>query len=261
MRLPLPGIPLLARANARFALSVAMFAAGLACVQVTSAQSLTPPAHEQDHVAGWLHDHLFGKRPTPRPGKKPVVQLGPRPYYLVDDLEPGALKDKLLSCAEGPFEVSDFSIGHRGAALQFPEHTKESYLAAARMGAGIIECDATFTKDRQLVCRHDQCDLHTTTNILAISELAAKCRRPFVPYDAATDAPASAECCTSDLTLAEFKSLCGTMDGSNPKATTPEAFLSGTPTFRTDLYATCGTLVTHAESIQIIGSHANCMGL
>ena len=24
----------------------------------------------------------------------------------------------------------------------------------------------TFTKDRELVCRHAQCDLHTTTNIL-----------------------------------------------------------------------------------------------
>ena len=76
---------------------------------------------------------------------------------------------------KGPFRESDFSIGHRGAPLQFPEHTKESYEAAARMGAGILECDVTFTKDRQLVCRHSQCDLHTTTNILAIPALAAKC--------------------------------------------------------------------------------------
>jgi glycerophosphoryl diester phosphodiesterase len=34
------------------------------------------------------------------------------------------------------------------------------------MGAGILECDVTFTRDRELVCRHAQCDLHTTTNIL-----------------------------------------------------------------------------------------------
>ena len=34
------------------------------------------------------------------------------------------------------------------------------------MGAGIVECDVTFTKDKQLVCRHAQNDLHTTTNIL-----------------------------------------------------------------------------------------------
>jgi glycerophosphoryl diester phosphodiesterase len=169
-------------------------------------------------------------------------------------MDESALKSTLLQCADGPFAPSDFSIGHRGAALQFPEHTKESYLAAARMGAGIIECDVTFTQDRQLVCRHSQCDLHTTTNILAIPELAAKCRKPFTPYDAATNTPAAAECCTSDLTLAEFKSLCGKMDASNPNATTPEQFLGGTSSFRTDLYATCGSLLTHAESIELISS-------
>ena len=41
------------------------------------------------------------------------------------------------------------------------------------------------------------------------------------------------------------------MDASNSNALTPEAFLGGTPSFRTDLYATCGTLLTHAESIEL----------
>ena len=114
------------------------------------------------------------------------IQLGPRPFFLVDDLEDGPLKDKLASCSEGPFKPTDFSIGHRGAALQFPEHTRESYEAAARMGAGIVECDVTFTADLELVCRHAQNDLHTTTNILT-TPLAAKCTQPFVPatFDAA----------------------------------------------------------------------------
>src|SRR5262245_13509565 len=80
-------------------------------------------------------------------------QLGPRPFYLVEKMKDGPLKSALKQC-NGPFRRTDFSIGHRGAALQFPEHTKESYEAAARMGAGVIECDVTFTKDRQLVCRH-----------------------------------------------------------------------------------------------------------
>ena len=84
------------------------------------------------------------------------VQLGPRPFYLVDNMDAGSLKNKLASCSNGPFKTSDFSIGHRGAALQFPEHTAESYRAAAREGAGIIECDVTFTKDKKLVCRHSQ---------------------------------------------------------------------------------------------------------
>jgi glycerophosphoryl diester phosphodiesterase len=180
------------------------------------------------------------------------VQLGPRPYYLVDDIDESELKTTLQQCAR-PFAATDFSIGHRGAALQFPEHTRESYQAAARMGAGILECDATFTKDRQLVCRHAQCDLHTTTNVLAVPELAAKRTAPFTPADPQAGTEASATCCTSDLTLAEFKTLQGKMDASDASATTVEDYLGGTATWRTDLYAP-GTPMTHAESIELFKS-------
>ena len=48
------------------------------------------------------------------------------------------------------------------------------------MGAGIVECDVTFTKDKQLVCRHAQNDLHTTTNI-PDTPLAQKCTKGFTP--------------------------------------------------------------------------------
>jgi len=179
-----------------------------------------------------------------------AVQLGPRPYYLVEDMKESKLKEALQRCAAGPFARTDFSIGHRGAPLQFPEHTRESYEAAARMGAGIVECDVTFTKDKELVCRHSQCDLHTTTNILAIPELAAKCTQPFTPADPQAGTPASAKCCTSDITLAEFRRLSGKMEAANLDATTVEAYLGGTPDWRTDLYAP-GTLMTHAESIAL----------
>lgn len=179
------------------------------------------------------------------------VQLGPRPYYLVEQMESGPLKRQLQSCKDQPMRSTDFSIGHRGAPLQFPEHTEESYRAAARMGAGIMECDVTFTRDQQLVCRHSQCDLHTTTNILAIPELAAKCSQPFEPADPISGTPASAMCCTSDITVDEFKSLCGKMDAANPRATTVEEYLGGTANFRTDLYAECGTVMTHKESIAL----------
>jgi glycerophosphoryl diester phosphodiesterase len=183
------------------------------------------------------------------------TQLGPRPHFLVDDMDDSELKDKLESCKKRPLKKSDFSIGHRGAPLQFPEHTKESYLAAARMGAGILECDVTFTKDRQLVCRHSQCDLHTTTDILA-TPLAAKCSRPFSPaeIDPVTGEliqPASAQCCTSDITYAEFKTLVGKMDAANNRATSVEEYLDGTPSWRTDLYSGRGTLMSHAESIEL----------
>lgn len=180
-----------------------------------------------------------------------TTSYGPRPLFLVDDMETGELKEKLLQCRSQPARTTDFSIGHRGASLQFPEHTKESYLAAARMGAGIIECDVTFTKDKALVCRHSQCDLHQTTDILERPELAAKCSVPFSPASE-NGGKASVKCCASDLTLAEFKSLKGKMDGGNKKAETIAEYLRGTPSWRTDLYASKGTLMTHQESIALI---------
>ena len=193
-----------------------------------------------------------------RGASKPVsVQLGPRPFFLVDDMSDGALKRQLQQCTRrAVFTPREFSIGHRGAAMQFPEHTAESYTAAARMGAGIVECDVTFTKDKELVCRHAQNDLHTTTNIL-VTPLAAKCTKPFTPatFDAAGArlTQATAECRTSDITLAEFKTLRGKMDASNPNARTPAEYLGGTATWRTDLYSgpSSGTLLTHQESIEL----------
>ncbi len=185
------------------------------------------------------------------------VQLGPRPFFLVNEMEDGRLKRQLQKCTSGPFKKSDFSIGHRGAALQFPEHTRESYEAGARMGAGILECDVTFTKDKQLVCRHAQNDLHTTTNIL-VTPLASTCIKSFTPAvlgpSGQVITPASAECRTSELTLAEFKTLTGKMDAFNPAALTPAEYLGGTPSFRTDLQAgpTSGHLLTFKESIELM---------
>jgi hypothetical protein len=92
-----------------------------------------------------------------------TVQLGPRPFYLVDQLQEGELKNKLEACVADmkSYRHHDFSIGHRGAALQF-------------------------------------------------------------------------------------------MDASDPNATAVEALVRGTPSFRTDLYATGGTLLSHKESIALI---------
>ncbi|HRX72317.1 MAG TPA: glycerophosphodiester phosphodiesterase family protein [Candidatus Competibacteraceae bacterium] len=176
------------------------------------------------------------------------VQLGPRPFYLVEGMDEGVLKDRLLECKDGPFYRTDFSIGHRGAALQFPEHSDVAYMAGIRMGAGIVECDVTFTKDGVLVCRHSECDLATTTNIVA-TDLNAKCTVPWTgPVDGAHPAP---QCCASDLTLGEFKSLKAKMDASNPAADTPEGFLGGTANWRTDLYVGRANVVTFRESIEL----------
>lgn len=178
-----------------------------------------------------------------------VIEKGPRPYYLIDRMEAGPLKDKLLQCMGRDVQHTNLSIGHRGASMQFPEHTVESNVAAAPMGAGILECDVTFTKDKELVCRHAQNDLHTTTNILA-SPLAATCVNPFTPADAETDA--TAECRTSEITLAEYRSLNGKMDAANARGTTVEEYMDGTAGWRTDLYsAEKGKLMTLAESIAL----------
>lgn len=113
-----------------------------------------------------------------------VVNVGARPYFLLDKMKPSSVKDRLgmilqssliffpraklllvpyyllhfisEECArtKTTFTKSDFSLGHRGAPLQFPEHTIDGYKAAALMGAGIIECDVTFTKDLELICKN-----------------------------------------------------------------------------------------------------------
>jgi len=212
---------------------VAAFAAGLVCALAI------PAAIAGDYGRG---DDGHGFEDRGRIDQS--IQLGPRPFYLVQGMDPGPLKSKLMKCMNGPFRRTNFSIAHRGAPLQFPEHTKEAYEAGARMGAGIVECDVTFTKDGQLVCRHDECDLHTTTNIVD-TPLNASCT---VPWSGANSGP---RCCTSDITLAQFRTLKGKMDASVPAATTARGFLGGTAAFRTDLYNPHGTLVTLRESIAL----------
>ncbi len=174
-----------------------------------------------------------------------------RPISLVNGLEPGDLKDRLLQCMDMPLSKNEFSISHRGAPLGFAEHTKEGYIAAANMGAGIIECDVTFTSDKTLVCRHSQCDLHTTTNILE-TELADKCS---VPPNMGSGTPfADVKCCTSDITVEEFKSLKGRMDAGDKSAKTVADYLAAEPKHRLDSRVTSGTLMTHAESVELFKS-------
>lgn len=231
---------MLARSLAVALLATGVMAAGTVCAN----NGYYPEQNDRGKGDGFPGSKHKGK------GSE-ALQLGPRPFWLVDDMDEGPLKNRLQACRNDRMKPTDFSIGHRGAPLQFPEHTRESYVAAARMGAGILECDVAFTKDRELVCRHAQNDLHTTTNIVAIPELNAKCTQPFVPADPDSGMPAQAECRTSDITLAEFKRLEGKMDAFDPMATTPEAYLGGTADWRTDLYAARGTLMTHKESIEL----------
>ena len=172
-----------------------------------------------------------------------------RALTLSADLPAGPLKEQLQSCADGPFLPTKFSIAHRGAPLGYAEHSREGYIAAADMGAGIIECDVTFTKDLELVCRHSQCDLASTTNILQ-TELASTCRQPFIP--AQNGQPANAECCTSDITLAEFKTLCARPNVKNTLATSITEYLAPLKSPVIAQPSQCGTVMSHRDSIELI---------
>ena len=113
-------------------------------------------------------------------------------------------------------------------------------------GAGIVECDVTFTKDRQLICRHDQCDLHTTTDVVTRPDLNAKCTTPYTPGGIPN-------CCASDFTLAEIKTLCAKMDSSDGQAADAAGYIGGVAPFRTTLYSyECPEVPTHMESIELI---------
>ena len=147
------------------------------------------------------------------PQNKTVVSIGPRPYFLINEMDDSnpELKSTLQKCAKDitTFRRSNFVLGHRGAALQFPEHTDRGHDASLRMGAAVVECDINLTKDKQLICRHERCDLHLTTNVL-MTPLASKCTQQFRP--ASGNRPATAKCCTTDFTLNEIQNqMCGKM--------------------------------------------------
>ena len=52
--------------------------------------------------------------------------------------------------------------GHRGASAYAPENTLASFRLAREMGADGVECDAQFTKDRQVIIMHDSYNVRTT---------------------------------------------------------------------------------------------------
>ncbi len=164
-------------------------------------------------------------------------------------MDDGPLKRKLEQCSENELEKkSDFSIGHRGAALQFPSTLQKSRTRLRRAWArASSRCDVTFTKDKQLVCRHSQCDLHTTTNILAVPELAAKCTQPFQPADPATGTPRIGDVLHQRHHARRVQEPVR-QDGRLEPAREPRPWLSTlrrhAELLRTDLYATRGTLVT-----------------
>jgi len=63
-----------------------------------------------------------------------LVRLGSRPNFLVRDMANSPLKTSLQKCVDDPtmqYMPHDFSIGHRGAALHYPEVSVTAAAAAA----------------------------------------------------------------------------------------------------------------------------------
>ncbi|KAI8838279.1 PLC-like phosphodiesterase [Chytriomyces cf. hyalinus JEL632] len=181
------------------------------------------------HVPGWMAERIFHSNAI-------VCLWTTNPLNDTDcqfrRSEINRMRDAISLCND-PLARNLETIGHRGAPLVAPEETLRSYEIAVDSGAGFIECDASVTKEMDLICRHSVCDLHYTTDILIHHpDLAAKCSIPFTP--ATTNAKkASATCCTFDFTLNEMKQLCATMESDlNPNATRVQDYVLGKPAFR-----------------------------
>jgi glycerophosphoryl diester phosphodiesterase len=127
------------------------------------------------------------------------VHLGPRPFYLIENMDDGALKETLAACQSGPFARSNWSIGHRGAPLMFPEHTVESNRRRRahgrrhpRMRRDLHHGQGTGLPPRaERSAHHHQHPGHRS---------GGEVHHALQPGLRATD-PARAECRTSEITL------------------------------------------------------------
>ena len=69
-----------------------------------------------------------------------------------------------LSGQAQPASRTPWLIAHRGASAYAPENTVPAFDLAARQGATYVEFDLQLTKDRQIVCLHDN-SLERTTDV------------------------------------------------------------------------------------------------
>ena len=99
-----------------------------------------------------------------------------------------------------PSVPTPWLIAHRGASAYAPENTVPAFDLAARQGATFVEFDLQLTKDRQLVCLHDN-SLERTTDV---EEVFPDRHRPA---DGAQARQTAKRWMLEDFTLAEIKRL------------------------------------------------------
>jgi glycerophosphoryl diester phosphodiesterase len=89
-------------------------------------------------------------------------------------------------------------IAHRGASAYAPENTVPAFRLAAEQGADFVEFDLQLSKDRQIVCLHDN-SLERTTDVEEIF--------PDRSRTTGAGAQAARRWMIEDFTLAELKQL------------------------------------------------------
>jgi glycerophosphoryl diester phosphodiesterase len=96
--------------------------------------------------------------------------------------------------AESP--AKPWVIAHRGASAYAPENTVPAFRLAAEQGATFVEFDLRLTKDRQIVCLHDE-SLERTTDVEEV----------FPDRSRTAGAQQTRRWLLADFTLAELKRL------------------------------------------------------
>src|SRR5215204_3059397 len=86
-------------------------------------------------------------------------------------------------------------VGHRGASAYAPENTVPAFELAAQQGATFVEFDLQLTKDKRVVCLHDN-SLERTTDVEQV-----------FPDRARSGSGGSRTWMLEDFTLAEVKRL------------------------------------------------------
>ena len=182
------------------------------------------------------------------------AQIGPRPFYLVDKMKDGPLKQKLSQCT-GPFRKTDFSIGHRGAALQFPEHSQGILPGGGadgrrrdRMRRDVYKGPATGVPAFAMRPAHHH--QHPVGAGARRQMHACRSSRPIPPPGARrrqNAAPATSRWPNSGRCRPRWTVSIRTPP---PPPTTRTARRAGAPTST----ANSGTLMTHDESIALIKS-------
>jgi len=87
----------------------------MALALVTTAGAATVSvADDYDHFDRG-HGNQYGQKRTVG-----EVQLGPRPFYLVQGMDEGKLKDRLMQCQDGSFSRTDFLWAIAAPRSSFP---------------------------------------------------------------------------------------------------------------------------------------------